>query len=192
MTLARILVISILLILSISYFARFLPRKSRLLLTSRELHFPVVSGYNLDRQEYEFPRDFSSSYNLVILAFQQYHQNAVNTWIPFLQEVEASHPSFWYYELPTIRSLPALSRSFINEGMRAGIPDQTARERTITLYLDKDLFKRALNISSEDEIHLLLVDQDGKILWRASGSYSEEKASDLVNLVQNMEIQNSG
>jgi hypothetical protein len=168
----------------LGFLSRFLPGKSKLQLRRKTAHFPVVSGYNLDRQEREFPRDFGAKYNLIIVAFQQYHQVSVNTWVPFVQEVEAFYPDFIYYELPTIQSLPALSRSFINEGMRAGIPDQTARERTITLYLDKDAFKAALEISNEDDIHLLLVDREGDILWRTTGVYSEEKANALVDFLQ--------
>jgi hypothetical protein len=68
--------------------------------------------------------------------------------------------------------------------MRAGIPDAIARERTITLYLDKDEFKSALNISSEDEIYLFLVDRDGEILWRETGTFSEDKAADLLQVIE--------
>jgi len=116
--------------------------------------------------------------------FQQYQQQIVNTWIPAAQELEASFPGFIYYELPTIYEMPILSRTFINEGMRAGIPDQTARERTITLYLDKAGFKSALDIPNEDDIHLFLVDQNGEILWRNTGSYSQEKVDNLVQVIQ--------
>jgi hypothetical protein len=148
------------------------------------VHFPKVSGFNLDRQEFEFPRDFGAELNLVIVPFKQYQQQIVNTWIPFAQEVEASFPGFIYYELPTIYQMPVLSRTFINEGMRAGIPDQTARERTITLYLDKQKFKSALGIQSEDDIYLFLVDREGNILWQAVGEYTEEKGNDLVKFLQ--------
>jgi hypothetical protein len=184
MTLLRFVFIAAVFLLGLGFLSRFLPGKSRLLVTRKEPHFPVVSGYNLDRQEFEFPRDFAARYNLVIVAFQQYHQNVVNTWIPFVQEIETFHPSFVYYELPTIQALPALSRSFINEGMRAGIPDQTARERTVTLYLDKGAFKTALDIPNEKDIHLVLVNRDGDILWRATGAYSDDKANDLVDFLQ--------
>lgn len=187
MALTRFVFIAAVFLLGLGFLSRFLPGRSKLLVTRKEAHFPVVSGYNLERQEFEFPRDFTARYNLVIVAFQQYHQNAVNTWIPFVQEVEAFHPSFVYYELPTIQALPALSRSFINEGMRAGIPDQTARERTITLYLDKDAFKTALNIPNEKDIHLVLVNRDGDILWRTTGVYSDDKANDLVDFLQKIE-----
>ncbi|MFN2236190.1 MAG: hypothetical protein ACK2U1_18335 [Anaerolineales bacterium] len=160
------------------------PSRSKLLVLRDEPHFPIVSGFNLDRQEFEFPRDFGGDYNLVIVPFQRYHQQIVNTWIPFAQEVEASFPGFIYYEMPTIYEMPALSRTFLNEGMRAGIPDQTARERTITLYLNKDAFKSALGIPNENDIYLFLVDRAGEIVWSSTGAYTAEKADNLLQFIQ--------
>ena len=160
------------------------PGKSKLLITTGETHFPTVSGYNLKRQNIEFPRDFSGNLNLLIIPFQQHQQIIVNTWIPVAQEFEGKIPGFIYYELPTIYEMPAIARSFINEGMRAGIPDQTARERTITLYLDKDSFKSALGITNEDDIYLFLVDRDGRILWRTNGEYTQEKENDLLKTLK--------
>jgi hypothetical protein len=136
--------------------------------------------------EFEFPRDFDGELNLVIVPFLQRQQLDVNTWIPAAQELERSYQGFVYYELPTIYKLPALSRTFINEGMRAGIPDQTARERTITLYLDKDSFKSALQITSEEVISLFLIDRMGNILWRDEGRFSDEKLSSLVNVLEEL------
>jgi hypothetical protein len=63
---------------------------------------------------------------------------------------------------------------FINEGMRAGIPNPKTRERTITLYLDKAQFRRALGMPDEEHIYILLVDRQGKELFRARGPYSHE------------------
>jgi len=175
------LVIMFGLVFGVASFAwKLIPSKSKLIVTDKEKRFPIVSGYNLDRQQLEFPRDFGGIFNLVFLPFQQNQQTIVNTWIPFAQETERKVPGFKYYELPTIYEMSGVGRAFLNEGMRAGIPDQTARERTITLYLDKETFKSALEIPSEDDITILLVDQEGKILWRTTGAYNEEKANQLV------------
>jgi hypothetical protein len=111
------------------------PSKSKLEITGDDTNFPVVSGFNLNRQELEFPRDFCGDLNLLVLAFKQNQQITVNTWLPFAKETEIAIPGFIYYELPTINEMSSLSRTFINEGMRAGIPDQTARERTVTLLI---------------------------------------------------------
>jgi len=175
----------------IAAYMKISPSKSRLQVADDET-FPVVSGFNLNRQELVFPRDFEGKLNLVIVPFQQPQQAVVNTWIPFAQELELKVPGFMYYELPTIYEMPSFSRTFINEGMRAGIPDQTARERTITLYLDKEAFKSGLGISSEDEISLFLVDGDGKIYWRSSGGYTEAKAGELQAVLEENRVDMEG
>jgi hypothetical protein len=153
--------------------------QSRLEVGSNRGRFPTVSGSNLNRRELEFPRDFRGGLNLLFVPFLQPQQVVVNTWIPLADSLEASVPEFAYFELPTIDELPALSRTFINEGMRAGIPNARARERTVTLYIDTTTFMRALGISSKNEVHVLLVDRRGVILWRTTGSFDQAKGIEL-------------
>jgi hypothetical protein len=143
-----------------------------------------VSGYNLDRQEREFPRDFAGELNLIFVAFLQEQQVTINTWLPYAQELEGAYPGLVYYELPTINELPMLSRTFINEGMRAGIPDPTARERTVTLYLDLEQFMTATGIPGRDQVHVLLVDRAGEILWRTTGEFDQPKGEALLVAIQ--------
>lgn len=164
--------------------ASALVRQSRLQLNSSDIHFPTVSGFNLERQELEFPRDFAGELNLVFVPFQQRQQLTVNTWIPIAQELEETFPGIIYYELPTIDEMPLLSRTFINEGMRAGIPDTKARQRTVTLYIDTREFMKATGISGKNDVHILLVDRQGEILWRTTGDFSTIKGDELILAIQ--------
>ena len=161
-----------------------LVKRSRLVVGSDSVQFPTVSGFNLNRQEFEFPRDFGRDLNLLFVPFLQPQQFVINTWIPFADELEAVLPELAYYELPTIDTLPALSRTFINEGMRAGIPNAKARERTITLYIDTARFMRAIEIPTKNDVHILLVDRRGGILWRTTGSFDESKGGELVKAIE--------
>ena len=145
---------------------------------------PAVSGFNLNRQELEFPRDFRGDLNLLFVPFLQPQQFVVNTWMPLADELEAVFPELAYYELPTIDTLPALSRTFINEGMRAGIPNAKARERTITLYIDTARFMRAIGIPTKNDVHILLVDRRGGILWRTTGSLEQGKGRALAKAIE--------
>jgi hypothetical protein len=67
-----------------------LVRRSRLEVSSDSVKFPAVSGFNLNRQELEFPRDFRGDLNLLFVPFLQPQQVVVNTWIPFADTLEAS------------------------------------------------------------------------------------------------------
>ena len=68
---------------------------------------------------------------------------------------------------------------FINNGMRGGIPDKEQRARTITLYIDKEQFKKSLGLGSEDQIYAVLIDKSGKVIWNEAGLYSETKGKSL-------------
>jgi hypothetical protein len=153
------------------------------------MRFPKVSGANLQRKKLTLPQDFQGQVNLVLIAFQQWQQRQVDTWIPFAQQLEQTYSGIYYYELPTIQQLNVLSRTFINEGMRAGIPNPISRERTITLYLDKPVFRQALDLPDEDDICALLVDQQGKILWKERGAFTTEKGAILEAIVRDIESQ---
>ena len=142
--------------------------------------FPTVNGSNLQRAKLTLPQDFEGKYNLLFIAFQQWQQDEVNTWIALAETCEAGFPELVYYELPTIRALNGLSKFFINEGMRAGIPNPKSRERTITLYLDKDDFRTALGLEDEEHIFTLLIDHQGNELWRARGPLSQSNEASLL------------
>ena len=150
--------------------------------------FPTVNGSNLQRAKLTLPQDFEGVYNLLFIAFQQWQQDEVNTWIPLAESFEAQYPGLVYYELPTIRSLNALSKFFINEGMRAGIPNPKSRERTITLYLEKDDFRTALGLEDEEHIFVLLIDQQGNELWRARGPVSQSSEASLLKALSRLSL----
>jgi hypothetical protein len=148
------------------------------------MQFPSVSGSNLQRRKLTLPQDFQGEQNLVFIAFQQWQQTQVDTWIPFAGQLEETYRAVRYYELPTIQRLNTLARTFINEGMRAGIPDLVARERTITLYVDKKAFREALQLPGEEEIYVLLLDRQGRVLWRAEGAFTSEKGESLASVIR--------
>jgi hypothetical protein len=148
------------------------------------MQFPQVRGSNLQRQQIGLPHDFEGELNLLLIAFRQWQQRLVDSWIPVAQHLEGQYPGLVYYELPTIRSMNYLAKTFINEGMRAGIPNPQARQRTITLYLDKQTFRKALAINREDTIHILLVSRQGEVLWRADGQYNEENGVALTRVIE--------
>jgi hypothetical protein len=145
--------------------------------------FPVVSGSNLLRQKMTLPADFQGGLNVVFVPFMQWHQMEVNSWVPKVQDLEREYPGLCYYELPTIQSRNAFSQMFINEGMRAGIPDPKTRERTITLYLDKQNFRQSLEMQEEDHTYVLLVDRQGKVYWQARGAFTPEAGESLQKAV---------
>ena len=147
------------------------------------MKFPTVHGSNLLRQQLTLPDDFQGRINLLFIAFEQWQQMEVDSWIPLAKDLEQQVAGLYYYELPTIQARNHFYQWFINEGMRAGIPNPKTRERTITLYLDKRKFRKALELTNEEHIYILMVDREGQVLYRLQGPRSRDTESDLRQML---------
>jgi hypothetical protein len=147
------------------------------------MKLPIVKGSNLKRQKMIFPDDFAGEINLVFIAFLRRHQDLIDEWVPFVDQLAQENPNFHYYEFPTLPSKGPIYRTFLNEGMRAGIPNDATRARTITLYLDKRAFRKALNIDNEQNIWVYLFDKSGNVLWCTEGRFTKEKSEALRNFL---------
>lgn len=156
------------------------------------MQFPSVTGSNLSGQTFALPQDFAGTYNVVLIAYQRFQQSAVDTWGPLLEQLAQRYPELRYYELPTMSKFGWLQRTFIDGGMRAGIPDKAVRARTITLYLDVTTFNEALNISTISDIVVLVVDKTGDVLWRSDGPASSDKANALTRTLATLFAQTAG
>lgn len=146
--------------------------------------FPTVSGSNLLRQKLTLPQDFQGKFNLLFVPFEQWQQMEVDSWMALVRKLESEFIGLVYYELPTIQSRNVLFKTFINEGMRAGILNPKTRERTITLYLDKADFRAALDMRDEAHIYVLVVDQQGNEFFRTRGQYGSEGEKALRQILE--------
>src|SRR5689334_18500686 len=146
-------------------------------------HFPRVEGSNLEGDHFVLPADFGGELNVVLVAFKREQQHDVDTWMPFLKRIAEANPRLRVYELPTLGRRYRLMRSFIDGGMRSGIPDRAVRAATITLYIDKSPFRRALGLPDEDRIYVLLVDREGRVHWRTDGAFDPTAAVELESTV---------
>ena len=143
------------------------------------IRFPTVTFDNLEGRSLTLPADFNGERNVVFVAFEMEQQREVDSWAPWLKQALPRYPGSDFYEIPTIKRMVAPMRWVINRGMRGGIPDRAVRERTVTLYIDKEPFKRSLGITTESTIQVLLVDRAGRVLWRTTGPYTAGKAAAL-------------
>jgi hypothetical protein len=148
------------------------------------LRFPQIKGSNLNLKTKIIPEDLSGELNLIVMPFLRWQQYDVDSWVPSLQKMQKKYPLFRFYEIPTLSNRWKLGQKVIDGGMRAGIPDPATRQRTITVYVNKKHLKEQLNIETEENIHLFLVDKNQNILWRGSGPKNEETARILSQFLE--------
>lgn len=134
-----------------------------------KVRFPEVEGSSLSGTSHRLPGTLAGDLNLLLIAFRQWQQTDVDTWVPVAEALGDGVPGFRAYELPVISRIYRPVSGFIDGGMRGGIPDPEVREATITLYIDRKQFLEDLRIPSVAAIVPMLVTPTGEILWRTTG-----------------------
>jgi len=144
------------------------------------MRLPTVSGKNLLGEQLSFPRDFTARLNLVLVAFDQYQQREVDTWVPLAKDLAASEASFAYYEFPVPGAMGPMGRTMLDYWMRTGIPNPKTRALTVTLYMDRADFYTPLDLPDDRQIYALLIRDDGEVLWQAAGPLTDDKQAELL------------
>jgi hypothetical protein len=136
---------------------------------------PPVTAYALDRAKVTLPADFAEPLNILILSFQRDQQSAVDGWFGVLRTT----PGVQTWLLPISQRENMLYRWWLNASLRGSQPPSQPRKYTVPLYVNKSEFLRSLQVSSEQDIVLLLTDKTGHVLWRTAGPVSDGKKTEL-------------
>lgn len=147
---------------------------------------PAVSGFDLDGARLDIPDDLGPGPTVAIVAYQRHHQRDVDTWLPFLTGVEDRVRGLRVFEFPTVRPMGVAGQEWLDGVMRAGIPDPAARRRTVTLYVDVTDFNAAIGLAGADRIHVLVLDGEGWVTWRAEGPFDPVAADRLEAAVRTL------
>ncbi len=147
------------------------------------MDFPKIEGSNLEGRKYKLPQDLDGKLNVVIMPFLREQQELVDQWVFFLMDLFQKKPELRFYEIPTLQARDKYFQMAVDEAMRAGIPDKSARERTITIYTNRDEFLPKLNIEGLEIIQIFLLNKDGQILWRSEGEFTKQKGIELKKTI---------
>ncbi len=147
------------------------------------MNFPEIEGSNLEGRKYILPQDLSGKLNVVIMPFLREQQETVDQWVFFLVELVQKQPELRFYEIPTLQARDKYFQMAVDEAMRAGIPDKSARERTITIYTNREEFLPKLNVDGLEIIQIFLLNKKGQILWRSEGEFTKQKGIELEKAI---------
>ena len=129
--------------------------------------FPTLTTDDLNGKSHTLPAGLPGDPTIVFIAYKQKQQADVNSWVYGLGLDPYSGPEF--VELPVVGAGAILMRGFIDNGMRSGITDTKLRERTLTIYQNVSVVNEPLGFSGRDDIRVLIVKQDGSVVWSTSG-----------------------
>ena len=149
--------------------------------------FPSVVGESLEKEEVRFPEAVAGEVAVLLVGYKQNTQFDIDRWLLGLLQagVEAR-----IYELPTIPGLvPTVISGWIDDGMRSGIP-QDDWGVVVTFYGDAaDPIAELTGTENGRNTRVLVLDQQGRVVWFADEGYSARLALELNAVVARLNAQ---
>ena len=140
---------------------------------------PSVSFDTLSKQRVTLPADFHTDHNLLLLYFDLTQQPDVDNWNKVIDGWRVNDPSLTAYTSLVSSQKNFLSRWWQNSSMRSASPDSSHWATTLPLYVDKHAFEHKLEITTEKQTVLLLLDRKGRVLNRVNGPPTDSGRSTM-------------
>ncbi|MFT6206770.1 MAG: hypothetical protein ACJA0T_000674 [Colwellia sp.] len=138
--------------------------------------FPAVTGQTLEENTVNIPADFNKEFTLLLVGYKQNSQFDIDRWLIGLDMTETKVD---VYELPTIQGLfPKMFSTFIDNGMRAGIP-KPLWKGVITVYEDGDKVQAFTGNENPNNARVLLLDKNGIIVYFYDEGFSVAALNEL-------------
>jgi hypothetical protein len=146
---------------------------------------PKLQGEFLTGRQAVLPQAAAGKVALLLLGFTYDSRFEVEAWAREFRREFEKNPNATFYEIPMIGGLARLGKWFIDSGMRRGTPEAD-REHVITVYRRTEEWKRRVGFKDPKAAYLLLLDSSGKIAWRCSAAFSEERYQALSQQVSRL------
>lgn len=135
-----------------------------------------VTAQNLEGDTVNIPQDFAGEKTLLLLGYKQDTQFDIDRWLIGLDMTGTAVP---VYEIPTIQGMaPRMFSTFIDNGMRRGIPKQLWKG-VITVYADGDKVQRFTGNQNPNNARVMLLDEQGIIIMFYDQGFSVEALNEL-------------
>jgi hypothetical protein len=148
--------------------------------TSKPAVFPALTSYSLDKTKLNLPSSLAGQLNLLLISFQPEQQTQIDTWMPLAQAFQHTNFNFRWYRMPVSGPVNFIFRWWDNSSMRSDETDPETWPWIVPLYVDKNSFRRDLQIPNERQIAIRLVNKEGRVLWRAEGPLTPDKRASLT------------
>ena len=145
--------------------------------------FPRLEAETLSGDKLIFPEATKGKYAFILVAFKRQTQGEVDSWLnPFIEEFGNSE-SVTFYEIPMISGSWKLISSWIDSGMRSGIPE-FKHDHVATYYGSLDKYYKHFDVEDTGTVYVFFLDKEGNIIYNTSGPANNDKFNELKSIVE--------
>jgi hypothetical protein len=146
---------------------------------------PELRGEFLSGETAVLPHASSGRVALLVLGFSYDSRYAVEEWAKKFREQFDKDPRVTFYEIPMIGGMARMGKWFIDSGMRRGTP-KADYGHVITVYGGTGPWKQRVGFGDPKSAYLILIDREGKVVWRYAGGLQAKVWQSLISEVSRL------
>lgn len=141
--------------------------------------FPDISGVTLSDKKVSIPKDTKGKSTIIALAYSQDAEKELKTWAEPTYEKFIAKSQLIAYDI-NLYFIPMFSGAKIAWAESARQKFKKENDPELHPYVliykgELDKYKTALQMNKKDTPYLFVLDKDGKVVYSATGFYTEEK-----------------
>jgi hypothetical protein len=172
--------------------ARVLTKAATLLLLCTEMSqgepIPSTRGTHLSGQTITLPQDLNTRFTVLILGFSRKSSQSSTEWGKSIEEDLGTDRNVTWLAVPILPDLPRPLRGVLVRAFHKAVPASLQASFVLVFENDSE-WKTAVSFDAEDDAYVLLVNQQGDILWRTHGPVSREQMSELQQAMMRISSQ---
>ncbi|MFW5944203.1 MAG: hypothetical protein ACOCTU_02990 [Bacteroidota bacterium] len=129
-----------------------------------------------------FPKATKGKHTFILVAFKRQTQGELDSWLdPFIEEF-GSRDSVTFYEIPMISKNWKWMSTWIDSGMRAGVPE-FKHDHVATYYGSLTKYFDHFHVDDIGNVYVFFLDKEGNMIFNTSGPADEQKFGELRRTV---------
>lgn len=153
-----------------------------ILIQAQEI-FPEISCSNLNDKSIVIPKNTKGKVTILALAYSKEAENDLKTWLQpaydkFINQNQAMPYDVNLFFIPMFTGAKAASANSAKEKIKKET-DPELHPYILIYKGELEKYKSALGMDKKDTPYFFILDENGKIIYKTSGAYSDEKMDEL-------------
>jgi hypothetical protein len=145
--------------------------------------FPSMRGETLAGTSLVLPEAAAGGPALLTITFSTKAGKSARAWNERFEKDHGSQSSVTSYSVAMLEEVPRIFRGMVKSGIKKGVP-QNLRNRFLVVTSEEAAWKKYLNVTDDELPYLVLIDGNGRVIWKDHGVFDEGKYEVLKTHVQ--------
>ena len=144
---------------------------------------PATAAVTLDGANVQLPEFFGHNASVLVIGFSKRSSDATREWSKRLFEAEKNKSRSDVYGLIMLTKVPRFARGFVTNSIRTDV-SPAVQSHFVTVTDNEEAWRNTLQVTSDEDAYLVVVNAQGFVIWRGHGNYSDKILSVIEGELQ--------